>query len=162
MAETSTGAWQQVREIAQLAHEHEALIIIVDAVTGLGGLPIETDAWDLDCVYSGTQKCLSCPPGLAPITFGPRAAAKIKARTTKVASWYLDMSMIAQYWGKIVSIITRADQHDVCLGRGTEVDLNEGLPNCHARHLLNHRALKAGLTALNISYTAAEIHNANA
>ena len=92
-AETSTGASQPVEEIARLCHENGALIA-VDCVTSLGGQPVEVDAWQLDAVYSGTQKCLSCPPGLAPITFSDRAVAVIDARKTKVQSWYLDLQMV--------------------------------------------------------------------
>jgi len=158
LAETSTGAWQPVEEIAKLVHEHGALLI-VDAVTGLGGVPVETDAWELDCVYSGTQKCLSCPPGLAPITFGPRAAAKIKVRTTKVQSWYLDMTLIAQYWGQDrVYHHTAPINMTYALCEALRLVLDEGLTASHARHLRNHRALKAGLAALGITYAAAEGH----
>jgi alanine-glyoxylate transaminase/serine-glyoxylate transaminase/serine-pyruvate transaminase len=98
MAETSTGAWQPIEEISKIVHGAGALLI-VDTVTALGGIAVEVDRWSIDCCYSGTQKCLSCPPGLAPITFGPRAMEKIKARKTKVQSWYLDMAMVQRYWG---------------------------------------------------------------
>lgn len=158
LAETTTGAWQPVEEIARVVHEHDALLI-VDAVTGLAGVPVATDAWDLDCVYSGTQKCLSCPPGLAPITFGPRAAAKIKARKSKVQSWYLDMTLIAQYWGQDrVYHHTAPINMTYALCEALRLVLDEGLEACHARHLRNHRALKAGLAALEITYAAAEGH----
>ncbi len=158
LAETSTGAWQPVEEIARLVDEHVGLLI-VDAVTGLGGVPVETDAWDLDCVYSGTQKCLSCPPGLAPITFSPRAVTKIKARKTKVQSWYLDMTMIAQYWGQDrVYHHTAPINMTYALCEALRLVLDEGLAACHARHRRNHMALKAGLAALGIEYAAAEGH----
>jgi len=98
-AETSTGAWQPLQEVARVVHDAGALLV-ADTVTSLGGMPVETDGWDLDAVYSGTQKCLSCPPGLAPVTFGPRAIAAIEARQTRVASWYLDMTMVRNYWGQ--------------------------------------------------------------
>ena len=97
-AETSTGAWQPVEEIARIAHEAGALIAL-DTVTGLAGIPVEIDAWEIDAVYSGTQKCLSCPPGLAPVSFGPRAVEVLNRRKTKVQSWYLDLTMIQRYWG---------------------------------------------------------------
>ncbi len=97
-AETSTGAWQPVEEIARIAHEAGALIAL-DTVTSLAGVPVEIDRWEIDAVYSGTQKCLSCPPGLAPVSFSPRAAEVIAQRKTKVQSWYLDMAMIQRYWG---------------------------------------------------------------
>ena len=105
-AETSTGAWQPVEEIARIAHEHGALIAI-DTVTSLGGVPVEIDAWEIDAAYSGTQKCLSCPPGLAPVTFGPRAAEVINNRKSKVRrAWYLDMAMIQPLLGATGSTTT--------------------------------------------------------
>src|ERR1700730_4549571 len=98
-AETSTGALQPLPEISKSVHAAGALLL-ADTVTSLGGTPVEVDGWELDAVYSGTQKCLSCPPGLAPVTFSPRAVAAIDARKTKVASWYLDMTMVRNYWGQ--------------------------------------------------------------
>ena len=98
MAETSTGAWQPIEEISKLVHDAGALLL-VDAVTALGGVPVEVDEWDIDAIYSGTQKCLSCPPGLAPVSFSQRAMEVILGRKTKVQSWYLDVSMLAKYWG---------------------------------------------------------------
>ena len=74
-------------------------MLLVDAVTSLGGMPVEVDGWQIDVLYSGTQKCLSCPPGLAPVTFGPKAMEAIERRKTKVQSWYLDVTMLAKYWG---------------------------------------------------------------
>lgn len=97
-AETSTGVLQPLDEIGQIVREHDALLI-VDAVTSLGGVPVDVDRRLIDACYSGTQKCLSCPPGLSPVTLSPRAEAKLKARKSKVQSWYLDLTMIAQYWG---------------------------------------------------------------
>jgi alanine-glyoxylate transaminase/serine-glyoxylate transaminase/serine-pyruvate transaminase len=155
-AETSTGARQPLEEIAKIVHEAGALLV-ADTVTSLGGLPVETDGWELDVVYSGTQKCLSCPPGLAPITFGPRALAKIDARKTKVASWYLDMTMVRNYWGQ-----DRAYHHtapinmNYALREALQLVLEEGLENRWARHLRNHLALKAGLQALGLKYAVAE------
>ncbi len=97
-AETSTGAHQPLEEIGALLADTPTLFV-VDSVTGLGGIPLEVDAWNLDVVYSGTQKCLSVPPGLAPITFSAKAEEVIDRRTTPVASWYLDVTAIRQYWG---------------------------------------------------------------
>ncbi|MBT3388966.1 MAG: alanine--glyoxylate aminotransferase family protein [Chloroflexi bacterium] len=98
-AETSTGALQpQVAEIAAAAHRHGALLVL-DTVTSLGGVPVEIDAWDVDVAYSGTQKALSCPPGLSPLTVGSRAREVLVNRKTKVANWYLDMSLLTKYWG---------------------------------------------------------------
>ncbi len=158
LAETSTGAWQPLAEIAQVVRESGAMLI-VDAVTGLGGLPVETDAWGVDVVYSGTQKCLSCPPGLAPITFSRRAVEHILARKTKVQSWYLDVSMLAAYWGgDRVYHHTAPINMTYALHEALRLVLEEGLDACFARHELNYRALQAGLAALRIDYAAAEGH----
>lgn len=155
-AETSTGAHQPVDEIAKLCHEHGALIA-VDCVTSLGGLPVEVDAWGLDAVYSGTQKCLSCPPGLAPVTFSPRAVEAIDQRTRKVQSWYLDMQMVKEYWGG-----NRAYHHtapinmNYALHEALRIVLEEGLEPRFARHRRNHLALKAGLEAMGLQYAGVE------
>jgi len=97
-AETSTGALTPLEGLAEVVHRHGALLL-VDCVTSLGGIPLEIDAWDIDIAYSGTQKCLSCPPGLSPVTVGPRARKAIQQRRTRVANWYLDLTMIEHYWG---------------------------------------------------------------
>src|SRR5437899_11271063 len=97
-AETSTGALTPVEEISKLAHEAGALLLL-DTVTSLGGCPVKIDDWQVDAVYSGTQKCLSCPPGLAPASLSPRALEVATKRKTKVQSWYLDASLLASYWG---------------------------------------------------------------
>jgi alanine-glyoxylate transaminase/serine-glyoxylate transaminase/serine-pyruvate transaminase len=155
-AETSTGAWQPLEEIAKVVHDAGALLL-ADCVTSLGGVPLEVDAWGLDAVYSGTQKCLSCPPGLAPVTFSPRAVVAIEARKTKVASWYLDLTMVRNYWGQ-----SRAYHHtapinmNYGLHEALRLVLEEGLEARHARHLKNHKALKAGLAAIGIKYAVAE------
>ena len=98
-AETSTGALTPVEEISRLTHEAGALFVL-DTVTSLGGCPVRIDDWGVDAVYSGTQKCLSCPPGLSPVSFGPRAMAAATQRKRKVQSWYLDVNMLASYWGQ--------------------------------------------------------------
>jgi alanine-glyoxylate transaminase/serine-glyoxylate transaminase/serine-pyruvate transaminase len=158
MAETSTGAWQPIDEIAAIAHDSGALLI-VDSVTALGGLPVEIDRWSIDCCYSGSQKCLSCPPGLAPITFGPRAMEKIKARKTKVQSWYLDVTMLAQYWGQErVYHHTAPINMTYGLYEALRVILEEGLDACFARHARQHAALRAGLAAIGIGYAAQADH----
>lgn len=155
-AETSTGAWQPLEEIARAVHASGALLL-ADCVTSLGGVPVEVDRWELDAVYSGTQKCLSCPPGLAPVTFGPRALEVIERRESKVASWYLDMTMVRNYWGD-----SRAYHHtapinaNYGLHEALRVVLEEGLEERFTRHMGNHRALKAGLHALGIEYSVAE------
>jgi alanine-glyoxylate transaminase/serine-glyoxylate transaminase/serine-pyruvate transaminase len=156
MAETSTGARQPLEEISKLVHDAGALLL-VDAVTSLGGIPVETDRWNLDVVYSGTQKCLSCPPGLAPITFGPRAMEKIQARKTKVQSWYLDVTMLSQYWGQErVYHHTAPINMTYGLYEALQIILEEGLESCWSRHARHHAALKAGLAAIGIGYSAAE------
>jgi alanine-glyoxylate transaminase / serine-glyoxylate transaminase / serine-pyruvate transaminase len=157
-AETSTGARQPLEEISKLVHDAGALLL-VDAVTALGGIPLETDKWGLDIVYSGTQKCLSCPPGLAPVTFGPKAVEKLHARKTKVQSWYLDTTMLSQYWGQErVYHHTAPINMTYGLYEALLLILEEGLEKCFARHARNHSALKAGLAAIGIGYSAQEGH----
>lgn len=157
-AETSTGAHQPLEEIAKIVHDAGALIL-VDTVTSLGGMPVEVDAWGLDAVYSGTQKCLSCPPGLAPVTFSPRALEVIDKRKTKIQSWYLDTTMIRNYWGS-----DRAYHHtapinmNYALHEALRIVLEEGLEPRFARHRRNHLALRAGLQAMGIEYSVAEGH----
>lgn len=158
MAETSTGAYQPIPEISDLAHNAGAMLL-VDTVTALGGVPVEVDAWKIDAVYSGSQKCLSCPPGLAPASFSPRAVEHVLARKTKVQSWYLDISMLAKYWGsERVYHHTAPINMTYGLYEAMRIVLEEGLENCFARHALNHRALKAGLAAIGIEYTAQTGH----
>lgn len=155
-AETSTGAWQPLAEISRVVHEAGALFL-VDTVTSLGGVPVEVDAWELDAVYSGTQKCLSCPPGLAPVTFSPRAVEAIDRRKTKIPSWYLDLTLVRSYWGQ-----ERAYHHtapinmNYALHEALRIVLEEGLERRFARHLRNHQALKAGLQALGIAFAVPE------
>lgn len=157
-AETSTGAWQPVEEIAKIAHEAGALIA-VDTVTSLGGVPVQIDAWDIDAVYSGTQKCLSCPPGLAPVSFGPRASEVIQNRKSKVQSWYLDMGMLQRYWGS-----DRFYHHtapismNYALREALALVVEEGLDARFARHQRNADALKAGLAAMGVGVHTAEGH----
>lgn len=158
MAETSTGAWQPIEEIAKQVHEAGAMLL-VDAVTSLGGVPVEVDGWNIDAIYSGTQKCLSCPPGLAPVSFNDRALQCITTRKTKVQSWYLDVNMLANYWGQDrVYHHTAPINMSYALYEALQIVHEEGLENCFARHRLNHRALKAGLAAIGISYAAQEGH----
>lgn len=158
-AETSTGALQPLEDISQRVHAHGALLL-VDCVTSLGGLPVEVDRWQIDAAYSGTQKCLSCPPGLAPVTFSDRAVAAMEQRKTKVASWYLDMSLVRNYW----SDKSRAYHHtapinmNYGLHQALREVLEEGLPARFERHARNHQALRAGLEALGIRYAVAEGH----
>jgi alanine-glyoxylate transaminase/serine-glyoxylate transaminase/serine-pyruvate transaminase len=157
-AETSTGILQPLEDIGRLTHEHDALFL-VDTVTSLGGCPVKVDDWDLDVVYSGTQKCLSCPPGLAPVTFSPRAERTLDARRTKVQSWYLDMTMVRRYWGE-----ERFYHHtapiSMCyaLREALRLVYDEGLEARWQRHELNHRALMAGLQAMGLEPFAQEGH----
>ena len=158
MAETSTGAWQPIEEIAALVHDAGSLLL-VDTVTALGGIPIEVDGWQIDAIYSGSQKCLSCPPGLAPVSFSARAMDIILHRKTPVQSWYLDVSMLARYWGEErVYHHTAPINMTYGLYEALRLVHEEGLDSCFARHALNYRALKAGLAAIGIGYTAAEGH----
>jgi len=154
-AETSTGARQPLEELSRLAHERGALFV-VDAVTSLGGTELEVDAWGIDACYSGTQKCLSCPPGLSPVTFGERALERVRARKHKVQSWYLDVSLLAQYWGA-----DRVYHHTApitmvyALHEALRIVHEEGLPARFERHRKNHRALVAGLEALGLEMAVA-------
>jgi alanine-glyoxylate transaminase/serine-glyoxylate transaminase/serine-pyruvate transaminase len=158
MAETSTGASQPIPDISKVVHDAGAMLL-VDTVTSLGGMPVEVDAWGIDAIYSGTQKCLSCPPGLAPVSFNERAMETIKNRKTKVQSWYLDVSMLASYWGSDrVYHHTAPINMTYGLYEAVSIILEEGLENCFARHDLNHRALKSGLAAIGINYAAQEGH----
>ncbi len=151
-AETSTGAWSPVEEISPVVHEAGALFV-VDTVTSLGGCPVRVDDWQIDACYSGTQKCLSCPPGLSPVTFGPRALEAIRRRRTKVASWYLDLTMIEKYWGaERVYHHTAPISMNYALAEALRLVLEEGLEARHRRHRENHRALAAGLEALGFRF----------
>ncbi|CAM2064659.1 Alanine--glyoxylate aminotransferase family protein [Sulfidibacter corallicola] len=149
-AETSTGVCQALPEIAALAHRVDALLL-ADCVTSLGGMPVNLDAWGVDLAYSGTQKCLSCPPGLAPVSFSPRAVQALKDRKTKVVSWYLDLTMLLNYWGG-----ERAYHHTAPINmlyglrEALLVVLEEGLEAVYARHRRNHEALVAGIEAMGL------------
>jgi alanine-glyoxylate transaminase/serine-glyoxylate transaminase/serine-pyruvate transaminase len=151
-AETSTGAHQPLVEISRLVHEAGALLL-VDAVTSLGGVELKVDDWAIDACYSGTQKCLSCPPGLAPVTMSPAALEVIQSRKAKIQTWYLDLSMISQYWGENrVYHHTAPINMSYALYEALRIVLEEGLEARYARHLLNHQALRAGLEAMGLAY----------
>ena len=158
-AETSTGAQQPLDGLGKLCHDRGALLV-VDAVTSLGGLPVEVDRQEIDVCYSGTQKCLSCPPGLAPLTLSPRALEVVKARKHKVQSWYLDLSMIADYWaeGKRAYHHTAPISMVYALRESLRIVLEEGLPARFARHRRHSAALMAGLGELGCTPNAAEGH----
>ena len=155
-AETSTGSLQDVSQLGKICHEFDALLV-TDCVTSLGCTPVKLDEWEVDAAFSCSQKGLSCPPGLAPVSLSPRAVDALKKRKTKVQSWYLDLTAIQSYWGG-----ERAYHHTApitmvyALREGLRLVLEEGLENRFARHVRNHIALKAGLTALGLKYIATE------
>jgi alanine-glyoxylate transaminase/serine-glyoxylate transaminase/serine-pyruvate transaminase len=151
-AETSTGAESPVAEIAPIVARSGALFVL-DTVTSLGGCPVEVDAWKVDACYSGTQKCLSCPPGLAPVTFGARAREAIRDRRSKVQSWYLDVTMIEKYWGaERVYHHTAPISMSYALAEALRLVEEEGLSARFARHRRNHLALAAGLEAFGFRF----------
>lgn len=151
-AETSTGVCQPLEEISQIVHGHGALLL-VDAVTSLGGMKVDVDGWRIDACYSGSQKCLSCPPGLAPVTFNEAAMNTIANRKTKVQSWYLDMSMIRRYWGsERLYHHTAPVNMNYALLESLRIIQEEGLEARWRRHATNHKILKAGLSAMGIRY----------
>ena len=157
-AETSTGVLTPVEEISHLAHEAGALFLL-DTVTSLGGCPVRTDEWDLDAVYSGTQKCLSCPPGLAPVSLSARAMEVATKRKTKVQSWYLDVNLLAGYWGQDrVYHHTAPISMNYALHEALRLTLEEGLENRWGRHQKNHELLKAGLAAMGLGIASQEGH----
>ncbi len=157
-AETSTGAQSDAETLCRLAREHDCLTI-VDTVTSLGGTPLKVDEWGIDAVYSGTQKCLSAPPGLSPVSFSPRAVAAIKARKAPVTSWFLDLNLVMGYWGAGAK---RAYHHTAPvnnlygLHEALVILAEEGLENAWARHRQHHLALRAGLEALGMEFVVAE------
>ena len=157
-AETSTGALTPVEEISRLAHNAGALMVL-DTVTSLAGCPVRLDDWGIDAVYSGTQKCLSCPPGLSPVSFSPRAMQVATSRKTKVQSWYLDVNLLASYWGQDrVYHHTAPISMNYGLHQALRLVLLEGLEHRWARHQRNHLALKAGLAAMHLEIASQEGH----
>jgi len=157
-AETSTGASSDAETLCRLAHEHDCLTI-VDAVTSLGGTPLKVDEWGIDAIYSGTQKCLSCTPGLSPVSFSPKAIEAIKGRKTKVQSWFLDLNLVMGYWGKGAK---RAYHHTApvnalyALHESLVMLQDEGLEAAWARHAKMHNALRDGLEAMGIGFLVAK------
>jgi len=157
-AETSTGALTPVEELSRLTHDAGALFLL-DTVTSLGGCPVAVDDWHVDAVYSGSQKCLSCPPGLAPVSFSPRAMEVITGRKARVQSWYLDMNFLASYWGsERVYHHTAPISMNYALHEALWLVLEEGLEARWARHRKVHEALKVGLTKLGLSITSQKGH----
>ncbi|MFN2426424.1 MAG: alanine--glyoxylate aminotransferase family protein [Candidatus Binatia bacterium] len=157
-AETSTGAWQPLRELSRIAHEADALFL-VDCVTSLGGCPVDVDELAIDAAYSGTQKCLSCPPGLSPVTMSERAMQVVRDRRTKPKSWYLDLGLIGAYFGS-----QRLYHHTApismiyALAEALTLVLEEGLEDRYLRHERNHHALMAGLAELGLEAAAQDGH----
>jgi alanine-glyoxylate transaminase/serine-glyoxylate transaminase/serine-pyruvate transaminase len=157
-AETSTGAISDAKTLSALAHEHDCLVV-ADTVTSLAGSPLMVDDWQLDAVYSGTQKCLSCVPGLSPVTFSKRAVDAITSRKSKVQSWFLDLNLILGYWG---SGGKRAYHHTApvntlyALHESLVILQEEGIENSWARHQKNHEALRAGFEAMGLNFVVPE------
>lgn len=152
-AETSTGALSDAQTLAQLAHGHGALVL-VDAVTSLGGAPLQVDQWGIDAVYSGSQKCLSCTPGLAPLSFSERALDRMKARKSKVQSWFLDLTLLMGYWsggGRRAYHHTAPINPLYGLHESLVMLKEEGIENAWARHARHHAALVAGIEAMGLS-----------
>ena len=158
-AETSTGVLQPLREVAALAHQYDALFM-VDAVTSLGGNRVEFDDVGIDYCYSASQKCLATPPGMAPVAASQRALDAVKDRGTKPTSWYLDLGLIANYWGpEHVYHHTAPVSNIVGLREALRIVLEEGLDARAARHSRNAQALRKGLEALGLELVVAEEHS---
>ena len=157
-AETSTGVRSDAKLLTDLAHQYGCLVI-VDAVTSLTGSELQVDDWGIDAIYSGTQKCMSCVPGLSPVSFGSRAVEVIQNRKTKIQSWFLDMSLIMGYWGGGTK---RAYHHTApvntlyALHEALIIVQEEGLEQAWARHQYHHQALKTGLEAMGIQFVVEE------
>ncbi len=155
-AETSTGVKQPLEEISKIVHDAGALLL-VDAVTSLGGTDVRMDDWGIDAIYSGTQKCISAPPGLSPVSFGPAAVEVMDKRKTKVQSWYLDLSMVRKYWAGA----KRAYHHTApismvyALYEALSLIFEEGLEARFARHRRNHELLRQGLEELGFEFLVA-------
>jgi alanine-glyoxylate transaminase/serine-glyoxylate transaminase/serine-pyruvate transaminase len=156
-AETSTGVASDAKTLAEIAHRYDAYTI-VDTVTSLAGIPVLVDEWGVDAVYSGSQKCLSCTPGLSPITFSDRVVEYVKSRKTPVQSWFMDITLLLGYWGDT----TRTYHHTAptnalySLHEALVMLREEGLEAAWARHQRNHRALRAGLETLGLNFLVEE------
>jgi alanine-glyoxylate transaminase/serine-glyoxylate transaminase/serine-pyruvate transaminase len=157
-AETSTGAQSDVETLTKIAHNHDCLVI-VDAVTSLGGSPVKVDEWGVDAIYSGSQKCLSCTPGLSPVSFSEAAVECIRSRKSPVQSWFLDMNLVMGYWGTGAK---RAYHHTApinalyALHEALVILKEEGLENSWIRHKNNHLMLRAGIEAMGLSFVVPE------
>ncbi len=158
-AETSTGVQSDARTLVEVAHRYDALTI-VDAVTSLGGSPVLVDEWDIDAIYSASQKCISCTPGLSPVSFSERVVEYVKARKDKIHSWFMDMNLLLGYWGAT----NRTYHHTAptnalfALHEALLLLYEEGIENCWARHQRHHVALKAGLEAMGLRFLVKPEH----
>ena len=160
-AETSTGAQSDAKTLTAITHKHGALVI-VDAVTSLAGTPIKTDEWGIDAIYSGSQKCLSCVPGLSPVSYNEAVIEKVKLRkeTNRVQSWFMDLNLVLGYWGET----TRTYHHTApinslfALHEALLLLKEEGLENSWARHMRHHLALKAGMEAMGLEFLVKEAY----
>jgi alanine-glyoxylate transaminase/serine-glyoxylate transaminase/serine-pyruvate transaminase len=152
-AETSTGVQSDAKTLVEIAHRHDALTI-VDAVTSLGGVPVLVDEWRVDAIYSASQKCLSCTPGLSPVSFSDRVVDYVKARKDKIHSWFMDMNLLLGYWGATTRTYHHTAPTNSLFGLHEALLLinEEGLENSWARHQRHHTALKAGLEAMGLKF----------
>ena len=153
-AETSTGACQPMEDMADVVHRYGGLLVM-DCVTSLGGMPVTVDAWGVDVAYSGSQKCLSCPPGLGPLTVSPRAVDVLRRRKTQVTNWYLDLTMIEKYWGSQRTYHHTAPiSMNYALREALRIVHEEGLERRFARHRANAELLWEGLESLGLELRA--------
>ncbi len=157
-AETSTGAQSDAKTLVEIAHRYDCLTI-VDTVTSLGGSPVKVDAWGIDAIYSGSQKCLSCTPGLSPVSFNERAVERVRARKTKVQSWFLDLNLIMGYWGGDGK---RAYHHTAPINalyglhEALVIVQEEGIEQAWQRHQHHHETLRAGIEAMGLAFVVKE------
>src|SRR5215212_2477350 len=160
-AETSTGAQSDAKLLTQIAHKHGALVIM-DAVTSLAGTPVKVDEWEIDAIYSASQKCLSCTPGLSPVSLSERVVERVKKRKDKIHSWFMDMNLLLGYWNAGGTAGARTYHHTAptnslfALHEALLLIREEGLDNAWARHERHHIALKAGLEAMGLKFLVKE------
>jgi alanine-glyoxylate transaminase / serine-glyoxylate transaminase / serine-pyruvate transaminase len=156
-AETSTGVQSDAKTLVDIAHKHDALTI-VDTVTSLAGTPVLVDEWKIDAVYSASQKCLSCTPGLSPVSFNDRVVDYVKSRDDKIHSWFMDMNLLTSYWGATVRTYhhTAPTNSLYALHEALLILKEEGIENSWARHMRHHLALKAGLEAMGLEFLVKE------
>jgi alanine-glyoxylate transaminase/serine-glyoxylate transaminase/serine-pyruvate transaminase len=155
--ETSTGVQSDAKALVKIAHKYDALAI-VDAVTTLGGSPVRVDEWEIDAIYSASQKCVSCTPGLSPVSFSERVVDYVKARKDKIHSWFMDMNLLLGYWGASNRTYHHTAPTNSLFGLHEALLLlrEEGMENAWARHQRHHNALKAGLEAMGLEFLVKE------